>query len=142
MKKLLLVLILLIWDQYAFACANQSQSENPRHQESFQSSPVVVALFENLITEIYRLDGDGLISRINRQKSWQSIVDELKQELQNSSTDNYAIGRVFSKLDAAYPNLHAHIRLHPHYDYNEQIASNVPVRFAPEIVNNNETLFK
>lgn len=93
-----------------------------------------VKLFENYLKEVDRLDGDGLLPRQNRKLSWKEITTKLKIDLKNSQT-KMELGRVFVRLDAAYTNLHAHIRLNPDYDFASEGRLNLAASFQPEFIN-------
>ena len=58
--------------------------------------------------EMIRLDGEGLLPRKNRPESFKKTTDQLaKEALQNQTSFDFY--RTFSRLDATYPNLHAHV---------------------------------
>ena len=92
-----------------------------------------IQLFDAYINEINRLDGDGLLPRHNRKLSWQQITKKLRNDLEDSQ-NSLELGRVFSRLDAAYPNLHAHIKLGSNYDFNSEGKAMLAVGFKPEVV--------
>lgn len=90
-------------------------------------------LFKTYISEIQRLDGDGLIPRKNRVMSWQKITNQLKAELLRAKSKK-EIGRVFARLDAAYPNLHAHIALADEFNWRADGRLSIAANFYPEEV--------
>lgn len=57
--------------------------------------------------EIIRLDADGLPPRHNRPESFAATTDQLATEALGNRTA-FDFVRTFSRLDATYPNLHAH----------------------------------
>ncbi len=83
------------------------------------------------MAEISRLDGDGLLVRRNKALSWASIAGQLRVELDKAQTPE-EIGRIFARVDAAYPNLHAHINLSPKYDYRGKTRVGLPISVYPE----------
>lgn len=72
-------------------------------------------LFKQVVSEINRLDGEGLIPRYNRPEDWTTTTNKLTTEAKEAKTLN-GFGRVFKRLDATYPNLHARVYLHPDLD--------------------------
>lgn len=91
-------------------------------------------LFDKLVSEIKRLDGDGLIPRKYRPDSWKSVVQNLRKDLINAKTKN-EVGQVFKRLDGSYPNLHAHITLRKDYDLHSKGRINPSIYFYFEMVN-------
>ena len=77
-----------------------------------------LALFDKLVDEIKRVDGDGLIPRKNRPDDWNTIIDRLRSDLGNAKS-KYEIGQVFKRLDLSYPNIHSHLTLSKEYDYHQ-----------------------
>ena len=69
-----------------------------------------VALFDALVSEIERLDGDGLINRHTRPESWRQTTSKLRDA---AATANSPIeyGQVFHRLRATYPNFHAGVSI-------------------------------
>ncbi len=90
-------------------------------------------LFDKYLSEIQRLDGDGLIPRKNRKMSWEKITNHLKSELLKAQS-KAEIGRVFARLDAAYPNLHAHIALADEFNWRADGRLTISANFYPEEV--------
>ncbi len=86
-------------------------------QETLKLPPPSVReqMFRQVVSEINRLDGEGLIPRVNRPETWQITTDKLAVEAKNANT-TFDFGIVFKKLDATYPNLHAKIYLHKALD--------------------------
>lgn len=62
--------------------------------------------FKKLVSEIERLDGEGLPVRKNRPEPWKITTQKLLNELQ-TATDASSFAKVFRKLDYTYTNLHA-----------------------------------
>jgi hypothetical protein len=63
-------------------------------------------MITELAAEMERLDGEGLLVRENRPKSFRNVVSGLASEAENAR-DWHALLKVFHRLDHAYPNLHA-----------------------------------
>lgn len=74
-----------------------------------------VLLFNQVVSEMNRLDGEGLIPRSNRAESWEETTTKLSNEVREAKT-LFEFGQVFQRLDATYPNLHARIHLHKALD--------------------------
>lgn len=91
----------------------------------------LLKLYDNYIAEVLRMDGDGLLPRKQRKKSWIEISKDLRKELLKAK-NKMEIGRVFARLDAAYTNQHAHIDLSNDYDYNSEGRPVLAVSFQPE----------
>lgn len=86
------------------------------------------------VSEINRLDGEGLIPRSNRPVSWEEISIQLAKEAEEAR-DLFELGRVFKRLDATYPNLHAKVYLAPDLDESKTGGSVVfPILLAPQKV--------
>lgn len=89
-------------------------------------------LFDDVVRQIERLDGDGLLPRNNRPETFAQTLKKLSVEASEAAT-LFELGRVFRRLDATYPNLHAHLILNP--KLNEAATSgrvSLPFRFFPE----------
>ena len=71
--------------------------------------------FEKVVSEIDRLDGDGLLPRGNRPQSWHDTIAILSEKASHAR-DFIEFGHVFRLLDATYPNLHARAYLAPELD--------------------------
>jgi len=86
----------------------------------------------NLSREIQRLDGEGLIPRKNRPESWADTLKKLAIEA-TQAKNLYDLGRVFKKIDATYPNLHAKLYMRPELDERKTEGTVVlPFKFFPE----------
>lgn len=92
-----------------------------------------IKLFDAYVKEIARLDGDGLLPRHNRKLSWNQLTQRLRFDLSKSQS-RMEMGRIFTRLDAAYTNLHAHIKLNPDYDFNSEGRPMIAASFQPEII--------
>jgi len=90
-------------------------------------------LFDAYLKEVDRLDGDGLLPRHNRKLPWNQLTQKLRSELKKSQS-RMEMGRVFTRLDAAYTNLHAHIRLNPEYDFTSEGRPMIAASFQPEFI--------
>lgn len=90
--------------------------------------------FDELISEIERLDGQALRIRKNRPLGWNETVRRIREDVQAArSLDD--LDRAFRKLDLAYPNRHAS------YDFSHELPMNrlVPTaRFAVEWIHPNK----
>jgi len=95
-----------------------------------------------LVREMERMDGDGLLPRDNRPESWTNTILRLTDE-SSSATNLYELGRVFKRIDATYPNLHAKIYLSPELDEKKQegIVS-LPFKFYPDRVDREKAVSK
>lgn len=74
----------------------------------FPSAQVRRDMVLDLARHMERIDGDGLIPRHNRPESWSQTMGRLSQEAMDAQ-NLFELGRVFRRLDATYPNLHANI---------------------------------
>ncbi len=73
------------------------------------------SMVRKLAEEIVRLDGEGLIVRErNRRTSFASVSERLQGEARSAKTWQTLL-RAFSRLDAAYPNLHASLKTAPQF---------------------------
>jgi len=75
-------------------------------------------IFDDIVSEIERLDGDGLLPRKNRSESWKQTTKRLRK-LATEAKSWGELGHVFNMLDATYPNLHAHVFLAPELDWRQ-----------------------
>ncbi len=98
-----------------------------------------LSLFDLLVREIVRIDGDGLIVRDTRPESWSATVARLRREAA-SATTTAEYGSVFHRLRATYPNSHAAVTLADAYrrDWMSRDAR-LPISFRAEIVTPNVT---
>lgn len=92
---------------FVLGCTSASRKEDRR-----------VVLFDKLVDEIERVDGDGLIPRKNRPDSWGHVVAQLRNDIRAAKT-TYEVGQVYKRLDLSYPNIHSHITLSRDYDYHQ-----------------------
>ncbi len=123
-----------------------SHAETPKPQfRTGLSLPSEVArkeMFQRFVEEIDRLDGEGLIPRYNRPESWKVTTLRLEKEA-GEAKDLFSFGRVFKRLDATYPNLHAKVMLLPELDrVEDQGEVNLSVEFAPEVIDRDQAQFK
>lgn len=86
-------------------CFAENANLNPSSQPSL-TVPQKVALFDRIVAEIERIDGDGLIFRNTRPESWRDTVTRLRKEASSAST-SIDYGYVFHRLRGTYPNFHA-----------------------------------
>ncbi|MGZ3733174.1 MAG: hypothetical protein ACXU9U_05500 [Parachlamydiaceae bacterium] len=94
-------------------------SHSPEKKDSVSTSSLTLPsantkmqMVASLKDEIDRIDGEGLLPRSNRPESWDKTIQRLKNEAATANTA-YDLGRVFKRLDATYPNLHAKVLLIP-----------------------------
>ncbi len=98
-------------------------------------------IFDAFVSEIDRLDGEGLLARKGRPEGWaQTTANLRKQALQADTPAQF--GEVFKWLDRTYPNLHAHLVLSEAFDSARANSSRPAVRFAPEIVRPQQKVFR
>ncbi len=91
-----------------------------------------------LVQEINRIDGEGLVPRSNRPESWEKTVARLGDESSRSQS-LYDLGRVFKRLDATYPNLHAKVFMVPELDEKKSVGSVIlPFKFYAEKIDRKE----
>jgi hypothetical protein len=89
------------------------------------------AMVLNLSQEILRLDGEGLIPRANRPESRDATIQRLAKEARDAK-NLYDLGRVFKKVDATYPNLHAKLFTIPELDERKTEGTvELPIKFFP-----------
>ncbi len=140
MNKLIFLLSLIL-----MSCTTTSSSQRTISSQSQKILPAEAVRREmilNFVKEINRLDGEGLIPRKNRPETWEQTTKKLAEEAATAQ-DLFDLGRVFRKLDATYPNLHAKVALLPELDINEtQGIVSFPFEFAPEVVKKNQKKFK
>lgn len=80
---------------------------NPQSPLTLQEK---VTLFDLVVAEIERLDGDGLIFRHTRPESWRDTVVRLRKETSSAATV-IDYGYVFHRLRGTYPNFHAAVSI-------------------------------
>lgn len=101
---------------------------------SLPSREIRVDLFKNFVSEIERIDGEGLIPRSNRSESWAATTEKLANEAAEARS-LFDYGLVFKKLNATYPNLHANAYFHKELDRNK--SEGVPqfdFKIVPDLV--------
>ena len=67
-----------------------------------------LALFDELVSEIVRVDAEGLEARRLRTQSWPETIRILQSEMGRAESFK-EMARVLTRLDATYTNLHSHI---------------------------------
>ncbi len=92
----------------ALALTFVSATAQPSLAASFPSVEQRLALFDQLVLDIERLDGDGLLARDTRPESWRETVARLRKSASEARTP-LEYGHVFHRLRATYPNTHAEI---------------------------------
>lgn len=122
MKKTLFIGISLL----TLAALAQNKIELPTEQNR-------KILFEQVVGNLNRVDGDGLIPFVNRPESWDRTTEKLKQEAIQAK-NLFEFGRVFKRLDAAYPNLHAKVYLLKNLDQNKTDGKiRFPFKLRPDL---------
>lgn len=101
----LLVLAVRVLAVATFSVAT-AQATGSSHLSAVQR----VALFDKLVDDIVRLDGDGLTIRHTRPESWKETISRLR-EAAGTATSPVDYGHVLYRLRATYPNMHASITL-------------------------------
>lgn len=100
-----------------------------------------VKMFDRFVSEIERLDGEGLPARKNRPEDWKITTRKLREMARTAQTP-VEFGQVFRLLDATYPNLHAHLVLAEKYDLAaKRLRPRIAARFAPEVVTEKQKKF-
>lgn len=100
----------------------------------FPNEQTRVKIFDKVVSELERIDGEGLPPRKNRPEKWSVTVSKLRAQAQKAQNP-IEYGQVFRKLDATYPNLHANLVLKEEYDIAAgRIRPKISARFAPEVV--------
>jgi hypothetical protein len=113
---------------------DRSVANGEKLSQAFPDQKIRVGLLKAVVSEINRLDGDGLLPRKGRPKSWTQTVDQLEKEIKTASTWD-EVGDVFRKLDATYTNLHAKVLLAPELDRVKHDGKLIiGASFAPELV--------
>ena len=120
----------LIMKVIALLCSIVLGSTNLRAQ-TFPESEKRGKLFDKFISEIERLDGDGLLPRKNRPDNWKSTIKKLRAKM--TKAHNWQeVGHIFKQIDATYPNLHAKVTLAPFLDpVQTDGRPTINARFAP-----------
>ncbi len=99
-------------------------------------------IFDKMIEEIERIDGEGLLARINRPESWKATIAHLRKKAASAKT-TIEYGQVFRKLDMTYPNLHANLVLNEEFDIAAgNIRPQIAAGFGAEVVDQNQTKYQ
>ena len=120
-RSLILVLV---------SATSASAADLPDHKTRLE-------MFDHVVAEYERLDGEGLPARANRPEKWRETIARLRKEM-DAATTKTDVGRVFDRLDATYPNLHAHLTLADDYDHRGQNRPKHAIRFRAEVVDRNQ----
>lgn len=108
----------------------------------FPTEKVRLKIFAKVVSELERIDGEGLPPRKNRPESWKKTVDILRHQVMIAKNP-IEFGQVFRKLDATYPNLHTQLVLADQYDIAAgRVRPKIGVRFAAEVIERNQKVFK
>lgn len=121
---------------FAVACSHAPKKRDPASSMSLvlPSAAASMEMVSSLKNIIDRIDGEGLPPRSNRKESWDSTILRLKNEASTANTA-YDLGRVFKRIDATYPNLHAKVFLIPELDEKATAGSvQLPFKFYAEKV--------
>jgi hypothetical protein len=74
----------------------------------FPTTEARLKLFDDVVSEMARLDGEGLEARRLRPESWSETLQGLRRELHQA--ENFKdLARVFGRVDASYTNLHSSV---------------------------------
>lgn len=122
MKQLFLSLIVLF-------------SISSRAGEALPELKTRLAMFDAFVSEIEKLDAEGLPARANRPETWKVTIAKLRKDLEAAKTTS-DVGRVFDRVDATYPNLHAHLTASEAYSHRTR--PQFSVRFRPEVIAKNQ----
>ena len=91
-------------------------------------------IFDKVVSELERIDGEGLPARNNRPEDWKTTLKILQAQVRTAQTPR-EFGQVFRKLDATYPNLHAQVVLDENFDIAAgRLRPTIAVQFGAEIV--------
>lgn len=116
--------------------ANANESGQVLNQEQR------LKIFNSVVSELERIDGEGLPPRKNRPEKWETTVNILREQAKNAQTA-VDFGQVFRKLDATYPNLHAQVVLNESYDIApRRLRPRIAVKFGADIVIQNQKNFQ
>lgn len=108
----------------------------------FPTEKTRLKIFDKIVSELERIDGEGLPPRTNRPEIWKETVGILREQVKTAHNP-IEFGQVFRKLDATYPNLHAQLVLADHYDIAAgRVRPKIAVRFAAEVIERNQKVFK
>jgi hypothetical protein len=120
-------MLLLLTVGTAFA-----QSRPDPASATMPTSAQSAALFDKVVQDIGRLDGDGLTIRHQRPEPWRATIARLRLAATEATTPAQ-LGQVFHRLRATYPNMHAGVTLAK--DFNEKWMPNgvtLPVTIRAE----------
>lgn len=90
------------------------------------SKDVQLGLFDELASEMERLDGEALFVRSNRPTPWGKVVQDLREGILRSG-ELGDFSRALMRLDYAYPNLHSRIEL------GDELRNALPGRLSPSV---------
>jgi hypothetical protein len=109
--------------------------------DGFIAAETRVAIFDQVLSEIERIDGEGLPARNNRPEAWKTTIAELRSQARKAET-KIDFGQVFRKLDATYPNLHAQLTLDDKYDIAAgRLRPKIAFKFGAEVIGPKQTKF-
>jgi hypothetical protein len=125
-----------------FMSALFTETAEANEREKFISPETRVAIFDKVVSELERIDGEGLPARRNRPVSWQATVADLRAQARNAES-KIDFGQVFRKLDATYPNLHAKVTLADNYDIAAgRLRPKIAFRFGADFIGPKPSKFK
>lgn len=105
-----------------------------RGSDEFISPDTRVRIFDKTVSELERIDGEGLPARMNRPEKWDTTIAALRAQAKKAET-RIDFGQVFRKLDATYPNLHAQVNLDEKYDIAAgRLRPKIAFKFGAEII--------
>jgi len=117
-----------------FMSALLTETSKADEHENFISRETRVAIFDKVVTELERIDGEGLLARRNRPVSWKATVADLRSQARTAES-KIDFGQVFRRLDATYPNLHAKVTLADKYDIAAgRLRPKIAFRFGAEFI--------
>ncbi len=103
MRSATFTLLLLVGQAAAQLPSTPTNTAMPSREQA-------AALFDKVVQEITRLDGDGLTIRHQRPEPWEATIARLRLAAIEATTPA-ALGQVFQRLRATYPNMHAGVSL-------------------------------
>ena len=112
---------------------------NTAHAVDLPTEEVKLKIFNKIVSELERIDGEGLPARKNRPENWGMTLGILREQARTAQTP-IDFGQVFRRLDATYPNLHAQVVLDEKFDIAAgRIRPKIGVRFGAEVIAPNQS---
>ncbi|MES2855433.1 MAG: hypothetical protein V4692_06210, partial [Bdellovibrionota bacterium] len=108
----------------------------------FPNADSRVAIFDRFVSELERLDAEGLPPRKSRPETWKVTTAKLREQARAAQTP-HEFGLVFTKLDMSYPNLHAIVTLSDEYNMSlGRVRARIGARFGPQEIFKNKGVAK